>query len=559
MIPSFFLRGVLLICALIIAGCAKQVAPAGGPRDEAPPRPVSIVPSNFSTGFSSPTITIRFDEYIDLRNAAGQIFMSPSGNQPLEITSRKKTLAISVPDTLRAATTYTIYFGNAIRDVNEGNILDNFQYVFSTGTYIDSLGLQGFVYDAWNGKPAEGVTVMLYSSQNDSAVVRQIPDYYAKTDKQGYFRFRYLKEAHYSVRAIRDMNNNLLFDSGEPIAFIDSMIHVKDTTSMVVLQLFGNEISRQSIKQIKAITHGRIQVLYSIPAESPIAVIKGPPDIELPFIINESRDTVIYYSRILLTDSILLSISDRGIDSTVRLRMPPLMPRDTARSKTKTLNEPALNLVKGREGLILPYKQPLRLIFPEPVFDVDTNRIHITRNDTTSPIHAQIHLLNDSISQKQMIRLQFDPVVDSIYRLRLADGYAVDQFNRPLKAVNYTFRYGSSEASGSLKINVINLDTNIQYVIVLKAPALYFQKRWIVSNTKSKEFSIQHLVPGNYQLQIIRDTNRNGRWNTGNYWTRKQPEQIINYTGGVTIRANWDAEITLSGRESRGKAGKEKF
>ncbi len=144
---------------ILFYSCANQATPTGGPKDSEAPQIIESIPENRSTHFAEKEITIKFDEYAKLNNVS-QILVSPPFKEKPEFKFKKKSLFISINDTLKDSTTYTINFGEAIIDITEGNPLRNFQYVFSTGGYVDSMEISGTVVRASDLEPQEDILVM---------------------------------------------------------------------------------------------------------------------------------------------------------------------------------------------------------------------------------------------------------------------------------------------------------------------------------------------------------------------------------------------------------------
>jgi len=160
----FLILGLFFIT---IFSCARRGSPSGGPVDETAPVLVITKPAHKSTFFDKKEIRIFFDEYIVLSDLSNQLIISPPLKTspkitPIPIGTASKSLKIKILDTLRPNTTYTFNFGNAVRDNNEGNILEDFKYIFSTGKYIDSLKSTGSVVSALNGDLKKNVSVLLY-------------------------------------------------------------------------------------------------------------------------------------------------------------------------------------------------------------------------------------------------------------------------------------------------------------------------------------------------------------------------------------------------------------
>ena len=155
---------LLLIC-LLFSQCANRGTPSGGDKDIAPPIITQSIPENYSTNFNATEIKIFFDEYIKIKDLRKQLIVSPPMDPEAQITplgSASKYITIQIFDTLQPNTTYAFNFGESIVDNNESNPYPYFRYVFSTGTYIDSLKINGVIEDALNDKPDNFVSVMLY-------------------------------------------------------------------------------------------------------------------------------------------------------------------------------------------------------------------------------------------------------------------------------------------------------------------------------------------------------------------------------------------------------------
>ena len=204
-----------LFVAMLLQRCANAVAPTGGPKDTTPPVVVESVPENRSTAFSGQKIEIRFDEYVSLENANQNVLFSPPLATKPDIKLKGKTLVIRFKESLQPNTTYTIHFGEAIKDLHEGNVFKNFVYSFSTGHHIDTLSIAGVVLNANDKQPVEKAYVGLYAADRDhldSLPMTTAPNYITKTDKEGRFRLEGLANKDYLVFALKDVNANLFFD-----------------------------------------------------------------------------------------------------------------------------------------------------------------------------------------------------------------------------------------------------------------------------------------------------------------------------------------------------------
>lgn len=241
----FSVLPVLLVLSfglLLSVGCANIVPPSGGPRDSLPPVLVNAVPADSTTNFRGNRITLNFDEYIDLQEVHNNLLFTPIfPNTPI-VEARLRTITIRLKDSLESNTTYTFNFGNAIRDINEGNILRNFDYTFSTGAYIDSLQLSGRVVLAQTGGTDSTLIVVLHRNLADSAVEKLQPRYVARVDRQGAFTFRNLPPGTFAIYALGEAQQSRRYMSKSQLfAFADAPVVTGDTTQNMTLLAYREQ------------------------------------------------------------------------------------------------------------------------------------------------------------------------------------------------------------------------------------------------------------------------------------------------------------------------------
>jgi uncharacterized protein (DUF2141 family) len=220
-------------------GCAQQISPSGGPRDSLPPTLLGAVPADSTRNFNTNKITFYFDEYVQLDNVHENLIVSPTSKIEPVVDARLRTVTIKIKDTLEDNTTYTLNFGNSIKDINEGNITRNFTYLFSTGKNLDSLELSGRVLLAQTGKPDSTLIVMLHRNKDDSAVIKERPRYIARLDSGGNFRFRNLPSGTFYLYALKDDGGQKKYLSKKQLfGFADQPIHISDKNEPVSLYAY---------------------------------------------------------------------------------------------------------------------------------------------------------------------------------------------------------------------------------------------------------------------------------------------------------------------------------
>lgn len=180
---SYMHLPVAALMAAIVTACASIGRPEGGPRDEEPPRFVSANPRPGQLKVEGNKITITFDENIQLDDAFNKVVVSPVQTQPPAISSNARRVTVELRDTMKPNTTYSVDFGDAIKDLNEGNVLDGFAIDFATGDTIDTLRISGMVLEARTLEPAQGMLVGVHSNLDDSALTTLPLDRIARTNQ----------------------------------------------------------------------------------------------------------------------------------------------------------------------------------------------------------------------------------------------------------------------------------------------------------------------------------------------------------------------------------------
>ncbi|GEP93072.1 Ig-like domain-containing protein [Chitinophaga terrae (ex Kim and Jung 2007)] len=220
---------MFIFVSVLFTRCANIVPPSGGPKDTLAPVLLKSTPPDSSLHFDSKKVNFIFDEYIELDNVNDKLIVSPTlARQPI-VTAKLHTLTIEIKDTLKPNTTYTFNLADAVRDINERNAIPDFQYVVSTGDYLDSLQVTGTIINAELGTLDSNVAVMLYRGLEDSIVTKEKPVYYAKSKGDGSFRFKNLAPGTYKIFALKEEDRDLQYSQpSEQIAFIEAPIVLED-------------------------------------------------------------------------------------------------------------------------------------------------------------------------------------------------------------------------------------------------------------------------------------------------------------------------------------------
>ncbi|HEY5408822.1 MAG TPA: Ig-like domain-containing domain [Ginsengibacter sp.] len=278
----FFIIVCCAVYAVSILGssCAQIGAPTGGPRDSIPPKLLNANPPNGTTNFKGNRITLTYDEYVQIQKLQENLLVSPTPKITPNIDYKLKTVTIKIRDTLEPNTTYRFDMGNAIQDINEGNPVKHFSFIFSTGSYIDSLQFSGNVQLAETGKPDSTLLVFLYKDLDDSAVIKTKPRYITRLDSSGNFTFHNLPGGIYNVFALKDEGGQKIYNHPDELfAFADSTVKVSDSTKPVKLFAYTEEkpkpksssgkstSAEKKLKYTTSIDNGRQDLLTPITIE----------------------------------------------------------------------------------------------------------------------------------------------------------------------------------------------------------------------------------------------------------------------------------------------------
>ena len=279
----------------VLISCAEPSMPQGGPKDNKAPalNKKRYSTPNKSTNFRDNQIILTFDEWIKIQAAYSQLIISPPLENKPDLKVINKSLVLKWKEVLKDSTTYTINFGDAVRDITENNITQNLKFVFSTGPFLDSLSCSGQIVDAETGDPVEGALVMLYQNLEDSIPLSQKPYYFSKTDEQGAFEIENIQDNRYRIFALLDKNSDYIYNlTDEKIAFLDSSFLMNDSLQPFVKLSMFNEREQTIVFGYKMIHFGCLKLNFNnhIETKSEISLINGTQPLD--YIVDQGDDTL---------------------------------------------------------------------------------------------------------------------------------------------------------------------------------------------------------------------------------------------------------------------------
>ena len=562
-----------------MVACARQGAPAGGPKDIKPPGIDTLASTpNFDTRFDKRRIELKFDEWVVISEVTTQIVVSPPLEKRPEIVLKGRTVEVNFDKTevLRPNTTYTINFGTAVKDLHEGNSAKDLRFVFSTGDFIDSLFFSGQLTDAFTGDAVENVSVMLYENFADSAVRKERPYYFSRTNKAGQYEFKNLRSGAFRVVAIEDGDQNLKWDGeNERIAFRDSALLVNDSLlGRVNLKLFTNQ-PRFRLTGQNANAYGLAKLGFSIPLQSFETQTNAPEGMRT--LLEKTPDSLLlWYDLPMVDTSWTLLFSNTELqprDSVPSSRFDTIVVKKLSRSEFLKNHRigfgdvaPPPSAKAGRGKSLGPPVQPqavktiiqapslpAKLPFNFPIVGFDTSRWLLTLDSNRLTAFS---VTSDSASPRKL-SVALDWKQGKTYALMLLPGALTDFWGTPnADTLIRNFNVLSEKQLGTLVLTVDKIRPGTSYVLQLLNGANLEEERRFVAQTTSHKLVFKHLQVAAYSARLVEDLNGNGRWDTGDFKTQRQPEAVFNKKIDP-LRANWELEVTFSTEVTNDKKKKQ--
>ncbi|MGN0281017.1 MAG: Ig-like domain-containing protein [Prevotella sp.] len=584
----------------MVVSCARMGQPDGGWYDDIPPRVVHTDPADKGIKVKSQKVTITFDEYIKLEDANSKVVISPPQIEPADIKSAGKKIIVELKDTLKEDMTYTIDFSDAISDNNEGNPLGNYTFSFSTGERIDTFEVAGNVLDASNLEPVKGILVGLYDDLSDTVFARKPFIRVSRTDSKGRFIIRGIAPGTYRVYALQDADGNYMYNQkSEMLAFnhetfepyarpdtrqdtiwrdtlrIDSIVRTSYThffPDNIVLRAFTALQTDRYLVKTERTEPNRLNFYFSYGNDT-LPKLKGLNfNSDSMFVVesNLMNDTITYWLRdttLINRDSLTIEASYLITDSignlimqTDTLEMIPKMSYEKRmkqekkdfekwqkeQEKKKKRGEPYDSIMPIKPlqpqisggGKITP-EQNIFFTMPTPLLKCDTSAIHLYSKIDTLWYNSRFEWLPvEGTIRKYELRAEWRPDIE--YSLEIDSAAFVDIYGLASTSIKQGIKVSSNDEFGSLIVNVSGLRDSSAVIVQLLGTSDNVQKEAKVVDGSAEFY---YLKAGKYYLKAFVDRNDNGKWDTGDYYADKQPEEVYYYPKEVECKEKWDITI----------------
>ena len=525
-----------VLSIVVISGCAKRGSPTGGPVDSIPPVLINASPKINSTNFDSKEIRLTFDEFVKLDKVEEQLIISPpidkSSYEVKPLSGVTKKVFLEFIDSLETETTYSINFGNSIKDNNEGNPLTFFSYTFSTGETIDSLYVRGNISDAFDIDTDNYISIHLYridSVFNDSIIFNNRPTYISNSLDSTSYQFKNIKEGKYLIVAIKDIDNNYFFDPFyDKIGFIDSLITLPQD-SIINFKLFKEETSLIwdkphfiNSEKIGFGYYGKLD-LKNIKIESSI-----PDSVQYTYTKERESDTLIFWLSKNSFDSLNFNLIEKDTTKLVTVKFD--------RAKDTLIDSLSIN---PKTSNVIHLKETFKLSSNIPLKKIEDSLITI--RDIDSLIIPFTTSINDNLDQ---IEIEFEVSPSDNYRLFILPEAIKDIRGVSNDTLQYNVVSQTLEDYGNVYLDVVRNSESkfILHMIDSNGDIIREFKNVNLDTT----YNFDYVRPGKYTFRLIEDVNNNDKWDTGNYLKKVKPESVYYFSKELEVRANWDLNETFN-------------
>ena len=537
---------ITVFIIFILVSCAKQGTPLGGPKDEDPPKLISINPSNESTNIKPEIIELEFDEYVKAETPNKQIIITPRINKDeMEVTTNKNRVIINLNQELEDSTTYVFNFQKSIKDITENNIPENLKLVFSTGPSIDSLTFSGNVSFILPQRVnyITDVLVGLYTKDDTTNVLTSAPYYIGQTDSTGNFSLSNIKAGEYRAYAWHDQNSSLKAEEKqEAYGFFTDTISIKENIKEAKFYLSKADLSTFKVNRAAPVGQSFDIVLSKYPVEVKIE----HEDLNSSLFYRLNEKTIRLYHTTLKNDSIPVRIA---LTDSVGFKLDTLIYSKFEDSDRK--NEKFEGTLKGKKNFLTDIQAEIK--FNKPLKEIFFDSLYVKFDSaSTIPITKEKAFFKDSLDRTLLT-----------IKVNIPDSLKQQTFN--FIAMDSTFQdiegefYETKIETAFRKLDPETLAEEIKVKVNTDILPLLVQiqdkKEEVIAEqylTESNTATFKNMEAGTYYIRAILDLNKNKKWDTSNMILNRQAEPIYYLENSenenprdTIVRGGWSLDLTI--------------
>lgn len=531
---------IIIFAIAVLYGCATPSTPQGGPQDKNAPIVKNYSPDVLTTNFKEKDIVISFDEWVQVQNLKQNLIISPPIQPEPNIYAKKNELHVHFKEGLQENTTYSIFFGDAVKDNNEGNLISNLTYVFSTGDKLDSLKVAGNVHTLDGTQIPENTFVQLYKLADDSIITRERPSYIYKISKEGSFEINYLPTDTFQLFVLNDLNSNYLYDlPTEWIGKLDQHIYLDSIVNGLEIPIVLPETDNFKIVQFNNTLEDNfltIELNKELnPSKSNIFLEKFSSGKIVPFFNNYTSKKLQYYIAIdSLSMNCELSI-DSNIVDTLRVRKP---------------SKPSENLIFRPKGQIVQKDSILsafdnanfELVSNTPIQKVDSSKIFVVSEQDTS------HIYSYDILENGFVLKVTQPLKEGFKgHLFFQDSSILFLNGKFLDSTSFQMSYAPSSLYGQMSFDIRFPSLDTTYIVRVYHKNGYLLDELLSRGDSSLLYALPPFSSGEFFIEVIEDLNESATWNGASFWNFRAPERVF-VSQNFAVKPNWEDTQTIDVR-----------
>lgn len=598
--PYNNMQWLLFAVLAMVCSCAKMGQPDGGWYDETPPAIVRTSPADQEVNIKAKKINIYFNEYIQVDNPTEKVVISPPQIEQAEIKPSGKKIEVELKDSLKPNTTYTIDFSDAISDNNENNPLGNYTFTFSTGDHIDTMQVAGYVLNAENLEPIKGILVGLYNNLSDTIFTKEPMLRVSRTDSRGHFVIKGVAPGDYRIYALQDADNNYYFNQkSEQLAFthdiitptfkpdirqdtlwrdslhIDSIARVPYTHFLpddIVLRAFTEVQTDRYLIKSERNEPDHFTLFFSY-GDSLLPQIRGLNFNEHDAFItelSEKRDTITYWLRdtmLVNQDTLRMELKYMATDTLGVLRLQTdtmdILSKQPYEKRMKQKQDKYEEWKKKQERAKKrdkPYEtempaellepkynvasepdpdQNITIEMPAPLAKVDTSCVHLySKYDTLWYRSPFVLRPKEGVNRTYELLGEWRPGIE--YSLEIDTMAFTDIYGKTTAPFKQGFKVKTEDSYATLMFDITGMaDTTVVVQLLNTSDAMVKE-----TSTTNGRAEFYYIKPGTYYARMYVDSNKNGKWDTGDYAADRQAETTYYYPEKIECKEKWDLTLT---------------